>query len=159
MPKIIDISLPINNETLVHPSENFLKIEPNRTLAEVLRDQLLLTGTKVSCDRGICGCCTVLVDGKPCLSCTVLAVEVNGSAITTIEGIGTPHNLHPIQEAFLVHGGLQCGYCTPGMIVAAKGLLDENPNPTGNDVREALAGNLCRCHAYIKIVESVLAAA
>jgi carbon-monoxide dehydrogenase small subunit len=131
-------------------------VEPRRTLVDFLRDDLNLTGTKKGCELGNCGTCTVLMDGKPINSCLVLAVEAEGSEILTIEGLSDGSSLHPIQEAFMEHGAVQCGYCTPGMILSAKALLDENPYPTENEVRDAIAGNLCRCTGYKKIVEAIL---
>ena len=126
-------------------------IESNMTLLELLRDRLDLTGTKQGCAAsGNCGACTVLVDGKPLLSCLTIAATVKGCSITTIEGLVKDGELNPIQKAFIEHGAVQCGYCTPGMIMAAKALLDENPNPTRQEVKEALAGNLCRCTGYAK---------
>lgn len=137
------------------------EVKPWHTLAYTLRETLGLTGTKVSCDRGECGACTVLVDGKPILSCMTLAVECDGKKITTIEGLAEPvmGKVHPIQKAFMEKMGFQCGFCTPGIILTTKALLDENPNPTEKEVREALSGNLCRCTGYVKIFESVIAAA
>lgn len=135
-------------------------IESNMTLLELLRDRLGLTGTKQGCAAsGNCGACTVLVDGKPILSCLTLAWIVRGQKILTVEGLAESITLHPLQKAFIDHGATQCGFCTPGMLLSAKALLDENPNPTREDVKEALAGNLCRCTGYIKIVDAVLAAA
>ncbi len=131
----------------------------NTTLVEVLRDQLHLTGTKFSCGVGECGACTVLVDGKPVLSCSTLAITVEEKPILTIEGLAEGNRLHPIQQAFIDCGALQCGYCTPGMILTAKALLDENINPTREEIKKALAGNLCRCTGYVKIVDAVLTAA
>jgi len=136
-----------------------VEAEPRARLLDVLRDGLGLTGTKEGCGTGDCGACTVLLDGKPVNSCLVLAITARGKEITTIEGLAGPAGLHPIQQAFIDYGGLQCGICTPGMILSAKALLDENPNPTADEVRFGLAGNLCRCTGYTKIVESVLAAA
>ena len=137
------------------------EVQPWHTLAYTLRETLGLTGTKISCDHGACGACTVLMDGKPVLSCTTLTVECDGKKITTIEGLPDPvtGEIHPVQKAFMEKMGFQCGFCTPGMIISAKALLDENPNPTEAEVREALSGNLCRCTGYVKIFESVLAAA
>ncbi len=134
---------------------------PTETLADTLRDRLGLTGTKIMCNEGECGSCTVLIDGKPVLSCLTLAVECVGKSILTIEGLADPETseLHPIQQAFVEHSGMQCGVCTPGMILTSKALLDQNPDPTEDQVREALAGNLCRCGNYNRIAESVLAAA
>ncbi len=134
-------------------------IESHLTLVEVLRDKLGLTGTKKSCSEGECGACTVLMDGKPVASCLVLALDAQGRSITTIEGLADGEKLHPIQEAFVQHGGIQCGFCTPGMIMSAKALLDENPDPTPLEARTAISGNLCRCTGYQQIVDSVMAAA
>jgi carbon-monoxide dehydrogenase small subunit len=136
-----------------------VNVEPSWSLAYVLREVLNLTGTKVGCETGNCGTCTVLVDGKAIKSCLFLAVKAKGKEIVTIEGLkGKQGGLHPLQEAFIDHFAVQCGYCTPGMILAAKALLDENPNPTEEEVRRGLSGNLCRCTGYVKIVEAVLAA-
>ena len=135
-------------------------VEPWWTLAKVLREQLGLTGTKVGCEVGECGACTVLVDGKAMRSCLLLAVKAKGKEIITIEGLkGRDGDLHPIQEAFIEHFAVQCGYCTPGMIISSKALLDENPRPTENEIKEGLRGNLCRCTGYTKIIEAVSAAA
>ena len=134
-------------------------IEPRMLLIDVLRDKLGLTGTKYACGTGDCGACTVLVDGKPVLSCLTLAVTAKDKNILTIEGLAEGTTLHPIQQAFIDHGATQCGFCTPGMILNAKTLLDENPNPARDEVKSALAGNLCRCTGYVKIVDAVLAAA
>lgn len=133
-------------------------VEPRRTLVEVLRDTLGLTGTKKSCNEGECGACTVLLDGKPATSCLVLALDAQGREITTIEGLSQGEKLHPVQEAFLKHGAIQCGFCTPGMVMSAKALLDENPRPTATEVRKAISGNLCRCTGYQQIVDAILAA-
>lgn len=136
-----------------------LSVQPWEALVEVIRDNLGLTGTKEGCGLGECGACTVIMDGKTVNSCLVLAVEADGKQITTIEGLADGDKLHPIQEAFVEHGGLQCGFCTPGMIMSAKALLDENPNPTEEEIRRGIAGNLCRCTGYTKIIESIKAAA
>jgi carbon-monoxide dehydrogenase small subunit len=135
--------------------------EPWWNLARVLREQLGLTGTKISCETGDCGACTVLVDGKAVKSCLFPAMKARGKDIVTIEGIssGKWGELHPLQEAFIKHFAVQCGYCTPGMVMTAKALLDENPKPTEEQVKEYLSGNLCRCTGYTKIIEAVLAAA
>jgi carbon-monoxide dehydrogenase small subunit len=133
--------------------------EPRQSLLEVLREVLGLTGTKEACNNGNCGACNVILDGVLVNSCLVLAVEADGKSVTTIEGIAPPGGLHPLQEEFLKHAALQCGICTPGFIVAAKALLDQNPHPTEHEVRRWLAGNLCRCTGYDKIVRAVLAAA
>ncbi len=135
-----------------------LEIASQRTLLEVIRNDLQLTGTKCGCEDGTCGACTILLDGEAVRSCLLLAVEVQGREILTIEGLGRGDAPHPIQQAFIDHGGVQCGFCTPGVILAAKGLLDAVPRPTEEQVREAISGNLCRCTAYVKIVESIMAA-
>ncbi|MEI9479440.1 MAG: (2Fe-2S)-binding protein [Deltaproteobacteria bacterium] len=133
-------------------------VEPQRTLVEVLRDTLGLTGTKKSCSEGECGACTVLMDGKPATSCLILALDAQGKEITTIEGLSEGEKLHPIQEAFLKHGAIQCGFCTPGMVMSAKAFLEENPKPTAAEVRKGISGNLCRCTGYQQIVDAILAA-
>lgn len=134
-------------------------VAPNQTLAEFLRYHLALTGTKEGCDTGDCGACTVLLDGKAVNSCLVLAVETHGGSVTTIEGLSSDSELHPLQQVFIDNGTVQCGFCTPGMILGAKALLDENPNPTEEEIRLGLAGNLCRCTGYVNIVKAVGAAA
>jgi aerobic-type carbon monoxide dehydrogenase small subunit (CoxS/CutS family) len=136
-----------------------LNVKSNWTLLEALRRELQLTGTKKACDRGNCGACTVIVDGKAVYACSLLAVAMDGRKITTIEGLRQGEKLHPIQKAFAEHGGYQCGFCTSGQMMAAKALLDKNQKPTVDEVRAGLAGNLCRCGAYPKIIESVLSAA
>jgi carbon-monoxide dehydrogenase small subunit len=143
----------------VNGRERSAEVEPRLLLVHFLRDTLGLTGTHVGCDTSNCGACTVHVDGEAVKSCTVLAVQADGSAVTTIEGMGSIESLHPLQEAFWANHGLQCGYCTPGMIMAAADLLERNPEPSEKDVREALAGNLCRCTGYQNIVKAVLGAA
>ncbi|MCL2492544.1 MAG: (2Fe-2S)-binding protein [Clostridiales bacterium] len=132
---------------------------PHVTLADVLRNKLGLTGTKEACRCGECGSCTVLVDGTPMLSCSVLAVAVRGKEITTIEGLAKGGELHPIQQAFIDSGAIQCGFCSPGMILMAKALLEENPDPTELEIKEHIGGNLCRCTGYIKIIEAIQLAA
>lgn len=132
-------------------------VDCRMTLAEFLREELELTGTKVGCNRAECGACTVLLDGNPVYSCTVLAVDAAGKEVLTIEGLSDEGNLHPLQEAFIEHDALQCGYCTPGMILSAKALLDRNPHPTEDDVRKAIDGNLCRCGSYPNILEATIA--
>ncbi len=132
---------------------------PDRTLADALRNDLGLIGVRVSCSEGECGSCTVLVDGKPCTSCLMLVKQAEGREITTIEGIGTPDDLHPIQEAFVEEQGFQCAFCTPGFILSAKAFLAENPNPTADETSIAMSGNICRCGAYPYIVRSVMRAA
>lgn len=129
---------------------------PNQTLLEVLRDELRLTGTKEACGMGACGACTVLMDGKAVLSCVMLAVNAQGREITTIEGLAEGGELHPIQKAFHEKGAVQCGYCTPGMIMTTKAFLDGNPHPTREEAKEAISGNLCRCTGYAKIVEAIV---
>ena len=143
------ITLNVNSETYDVVSY------PNRTLLEVLRDDLHLTGAKEGCGEGVCGSCTVLVDGTPIRSCLTLAVAVQGKEITTIEGLSTGEKLHPVQEAFVNHHAIQCGFCSPGMILTSYALLSENPNPTEKEIRRALSGNTCRCTGYAKIVEAV----
>ncbi len=126
-----------------------------RTLLEVLREHLGLTGTKRGCDEGACGACTVLVDGKPLLSCLSLAVDAEGKAITTIEGVSQHGQLHPLQKAFVENGAIQCGFCTPGMVMTATALLDRHPHPTTGEIKKAISGNLCRCTGYSKIVAAI----
>ncbi len=135
-----------------------LFLYPHRTLAEVLRDELHLTGAKESCSEGACGTCTVLLDGVPVRSCLLLAVDVDGREVTTVEGLAENGKLHPVQQAFVEHYAIQCGFCTPGMILTAKALLDKNPHPTDEQIREAISGNVCRCTGYTKIVEAIKAA-
>jgi aerobic-type carbon monoxide dehydrogenase small subunit (CoxS/CutS family) len=136
-------------------------IEPAHTLSHTLRETLGLTGTKVSCDHGACGSCTVLIDGQPRLSCMTLTVECDGKSITTIEGLADPATgtLDPLQQAFIDHNAFQCGFCTPGMILSARALLDENPTPTENEVKDALSGHFCRCISHYQVVRAVLDAA
>ena len=133
-------------------------IDVHRTLLEVLRETIGLTGAKEACDMGDCGACTVLVDGKPVLSCLMLAMDAIGKDITTIEGLAKGGELHPLQKAFVEHGGIQCGFCTPGMVLTAKAFLEKNPKPTVDEVKMAISGNLCRCTGYVKIVEAIMAA-
>ena len=151
--KKVEITLKVNGEAYD------LEIEPHRTLVEVLRETLGFTGTKKSCNEGECGACTVIMDGKPVASCLMLALDADGKEITTIEGLAQGENLHPLQVAFVRQGGIQCGFCTPGMIMSAKALLDKNPKPTAMDVRKAISGNLCRCTGYQQIVDAVITAA
>jgi carbon-monoxide dehydrogenase small subunit len=148
----VNITLHINGDKYA------IAVEPWRTLAEVLREDLNLIGTKIGCETGDCGACTVLINGKSVTSCLSLAVESDGKEITTIEGLSAGADLHPIQEAFVEQGAIQCGYCTPGMILSAKYLLDKNPEPTELQIRQALSGNLCRCTGYNRIVKAVIAA-
>jgi carbon-monoxide dehydrogenase small subunit len=146
-------------KTRVNGRSYEVAVSARRTLAEFLREDLGLTGVKVGCGEGECGACTVLLDGQPVASCTILALEVQGREVTTIEGLADGRELHPLQKAFVKHGAIQCGYCTPGMILTSKALLDRNPHPSESEIREALAGNLCRCTGYQKIVEAVEEAA
>jgi aerobic carbon-monoxide dehydrogenase small subunit len=146
-------------QVIVNGEVHELSVEPRKTLLELLREDLDLTGTKRGCDNGECGACTVLLDGQPVNACVVLAVEVDGKKVVTIEGLAEGSCLHPLQEAFIRQGAVQCGYCSPGMILTAKAFLDENPRPTEGEVRKAIAGNLCRCGAYNKIVKAVLSVA
>jgi carbon-monoxide dehydrogenase small subunit len=136
-----------------------LKVKPNTLLVEVLRKELKLTGTKMGCLASACGACTVHIDGKAVRSCSVLALQANGRQVTTIEGVADGDKLHPIQEAMVEHGAVECGFCTPGMIMSAKALLDENPNPTRDEVREAIQGNLCADEGYVKYIEAIEIAA
>jgi carbon-monoxide dehydrogenase small subunit len=153
MTTVAPLTITVNDVTYT------IKIEPNLTLVEVLRDTLGLTGTKKSCNEGECGACTVLMEGEPVPSCLVLAMDAQDKSVTTIEGLSKGEQLHPLQEAFVKYGGIQCGFCTPGMILSAKALLDEKPDPSPLEVRAALSGNLCRCTGYQQIVDSVMAAA
>jgi aerobic carbon-monoxide dehydrogenase small subunit len=153
MQKKVQVQTTINGEEI-----EFL-CEPRQSLLEVLRETLGLTGAKEGCNNGNCGACNVILEGALVNSCLVLAVEINGRNLTTIEGIATSQGLHPLQEKFIAHAALQCGFCTPGFIVASKVLLDQNPNPGESEVREWLAGNLCRCTGYDRIVRAVMDAA
>jgi len=145
------VTLSVNGE------EHEIEIEPNRLLLQALREDIELTGTKEGCSIGVCGACSVIVDGRLVSSCLTLAIACQGKEITTIEGLAKDGALHPLQQAFLEYGGFQCGICTPGQIIAAKALLDANPNPSEEEVKEWMAGNLCRCTGYYKILESVMA--
>jgi carbon-monoxide dehydrogenase small subunit len=153
MPGRVPITVTVNGQ--LHAGD----VEPRQLLVHFLRDTLGLTGTHVGCDTSNCGACTVHLDGDAVKSCTVLAVQADGAEVTTIEGMGSEGDLHPMQEAFWANHGLQCGYCTPGMIMAGADLIAKNPSPTEEEVREALAGNLCRCTGYHNIVKAVLSAA
>ncbi len=150
-------------ERIVHldiNDENYeVIVRPRESLLDVLRNKLQLTGTKIGCNEGDCGACTVIMDGRTVNACLVLAVEAEGRKIITIEGLAQGPQLHPLQEAFIQYGGFQCGYCTPGMLLSAKALLDEYPDPTEEEIRRGISGNLCRCTGYAKIVESIKAAA
>ncbi len=146
------IELKVNGET------REVLVETHRTLLEVLRENIGLTGTKEACDTGECGACAVLLDGIPVNSCLVLALDARGKEVTTIEGLAVNGKLHPVQKAFVEHGAAQCGFCTPGMIITAKALLDEKPKPTEQEIRQAISGNLCRCSGYGKVLEAIKAA-
>jgi len=143
----------------VNGTEHARTVEVRRTLADFLREDLDLTGTHLGCEHGVCGACTVLLDGQPVRSCLLLAVQMDGASLMTIEGLADGNALHPLQEAFWTHHGLQCGYCTPGILLTAKAFLEEHPQPTHEEIREMLAGNLCRCTGYHLIVEAIAAAA
>lgn len=147
------INIVVNGE----PHE--VAVQPEQTLLEVLREELGLTGTKKGCNQGECGACTVLVEGKPVSSCLVLAVSIDGKKISTIEGLSQNGRLHPLQEAFVQHGAIQCGFCTPGMLLAGKYLLENCPLPSEQEIKEAIAGNICRCTGYVKIIEAISAVA
>ncbi len=157
MPDKTKINLEVNGK----PYELMIgkDIHPSDTLAETLRNSLGLLGTKVACDRGACGACTVLLNGKAVLSCTMLAVECDGTSITTIEGLEDPRTggLHPLQQSFIDHTAFQCGFCTPGIIMTVKGLLDENPKPKEDEIKEALSGNFCRCISHYEVLQAVTA--
>ena len=151
----------MNMQTLtmtLNGEEVTVQVKPSALLVEVLRDQLELTGTKVACGEGECGACTVLLDGRPVNSCLVPALKAQGREVLTVEGLTPLGELHPLQKAFVERGAVQCGYCTPGMLMSAKALLDHNPNPTEEEIRVAISGNLCRCTGYAKIVEAIQAA-
>ena len=149
----MDLRLTVNGK----PYE--LKVKPNTLLADILRKNLKLTGTKIGCLDSACGACTVHIDGKAVRSCSILALQANGRKVTTIEGVADGDKLHPIQEAMIDHGAIECGFCTPGMVMSAKALLDENPNPTREEVREAIQGNLCADEGYVKYIEAIEIAA
>lgn len=153
---ILDSRIVVSFEVNGRPVELF--VVPNRTLLEVLREDLGLTGVKHGCDDSNCGVCTVIMDGKAVKSCSILIGQAEGTKITTIEGLEGENGLHPLQQAFIDHFAIQCGFCTPGMILSAKALLDENPHATEEDIREAMHGNMCRCTGYKKIVEAIEAA-
>ena len=148
-----ELNLTVNGENYKLP------VPPYRTLLEVLREYLGLTGAKSACATGKCGACTVILDGKSVKSCLILALQADSKEVLTIEGLADNDELHPLQKAFIEHGAMQCGYCTPGMILSAKALLDENSCPTEDEIRDALVGNICRCTGYVKIVEAISAVA
>jgi aerobic carbon-monoxide dehydrogenase small subunit len=145
-----EITVTINGEPQT------IVVKPHHTLLKVLRDQLGLTGTKIGCENGECGACTVLMDGEPVNSCLVLAVETNGHRIETVESLSKNGEIHPLQKAFVDHNAIQCGFCTPGMLMTAKGFLDKNPHPSEDEVKEAIVGNLCRCTGYVRIVDAIM---
>ena len=147
------LSMTVNGRDVV------VNIEPDELLVDVLREQLGLTGTKIGCNEGECGACTVIMDGQAVLSCLLPALRAEGREITTIEGLSDGDTLHPLQESFVDLGAVQCGYCTPGFIISAKALLDVNPHPNRDQIKEAIAGNLCRCTGYVKIIEAIEAVA
>ena len=148
-----DVALRVNGESRA------ASVPPETTLLELLRESFNLTGAKLGCDAGDCGACTVIVDGQPVNACLMLAAQADGRDVLTIEGLATRNELHPLQRAFEDHGSLQCGFCGPGVILAAKALLDKNPDPTRHEIREAIAGNLCRCTGYTKMIDAVQRAA
>jgi len=152
-PDAVSITLRVNGEA------HTVAVEPCATLAQVLRGPLNLTGTKVACDRGSCSACTVLLDGAPVASCSMLALDVGNRAITTIEGLASGETLHPVQAAFIEHDALQCGFCTPGMVLSSAALLERNPQPSAADVKAAISGHVCRCGTYPHVVDAVLAVA
>jgi carbon-monoxide dehydrogenase small subunit len=158
MPETINIKV---IHMVVNGQDREIEVRPNELLVDVLRERLGLTGTKIGCEAGECGACTVLINGKPTLSCLTLTIECEGKEILTIEGIGdaAKGELHPLQKAFVEHYGVQCGFCTPAMILTAKAFLEKNPSPNEDEIREAINGVICRCTGYMQIVESILAAA
>ena len=149
---MVSLTMTLNGEEVT------IEVGPDALLVDVLRDQLELTGTKEACGEGECGACTVLLDGEPVTSCLVPALKAQGREVMTVEGLASGGELHPLQKAFIEHGAVQCGYCTPGMLMSAKALLDRNPHPTEGEIRQAISGNLCRCTGYVKIVEAIKAA-
>ena len=146
------LTMTLNGESVT------VEVEPFEILVDVLRDKLGFTGVKVGCNEGECGACTVIMDGQAVLSCLLPAMKAQGREVVTIEGLGRDDELHPLQQAFIEKGAVQCGYCTPGMIMSAKALLDENPQPSHDEIEEAMAGNLCRCTGYLQIIEAIEAA-
>lgn len=152
-PKTYPLTMTVNQREVT------VEIGADELLVDVLRDRLGLTGTKIGCNEGECGACTIIMDGEPVLSCLVPALRAQGRDILTIEGLSDGEKLHPLQQAFVEHGAVQCGYCIPGMILSAKALLDCNPHPTRDEIKEAIAGNLCRCTGYTKIIEAIEAVA
>jgi carbon-monoxide dehydrogenase small subunit len=153
MTQLVNVSLNVNGTNYER------SVEPRMLLSDFIREELGLTGTHVGCEHGVCGACTILFDGQPVRSCLMFAVQANGHELVTVEGLGSPENLHPVQDAFREAHGLQCGYCTPGILLTVIPFLEENPDPSEAEIREALAGNLCRCTGYQHIVDAVLLAA
>ncbi|WP_129782456.1 (2Fe-2S)-binding protein [Peristeroidobacter soli] len=153
MTRLVDIALTVNGKPVTG------KVEPRRTLADFLRDDLDMTGTHVGCEHGVCGACTILVNGASMRSCLMFAVQVDGAELNTVEGLAVDGKLTPLQDAFHRHHALQCGFCTPGLLMTAEAFLKENPSPTADEVRDAISGNICRCTGYIPIVEAILDAA
>ena len=153
MSEKVDVTLTINGRN------HAIRVEPRKTLVDAIRDDCGQTGTHIGCEHGVCGTCTVILDGEAVRSCLMFAVQADGKPIRTVEGLGTPDKLHPLQQAFITHHGLQCGFCTPGVLLAAVDLLDVQPHPTEAEVRDAMSGNLCRCTGYEGIVAAVLQAA
>jgi carbon-monoxide dehydrogenase small subunit len=151
--KLYPLSMSVNGQKVT------VEIEADELLVDVLRDRLGLIGTKIGCNEGECGACTVIMDGQAILSCLIPALRAHDREITTIEGLADGDKLHPLQKAFVEHGAVQCGYCTPGFIMSAKALLDHNPHPDRDEIKEAIAGNLCRCTGYVKIIEAIEAVA
>ena len=151
--------IPIPLQLIVNGQSYNLEVEPHLTLLEVLRNEIGLQGTKEGCSTGHCGACTILLNGQPISSCLMLAAEAEGQHITTVEGLATANDLHPVQAAFIANGGLQCGFCTPGMMLSTVALLERNPRPSEQEIRHSLAGNLCRCTGYHKIIDAVKSAA
>jgi aerobic-type carbon monoxide dehydrogenase small subunit (CoxS/CutS family) len=152
-PQTYTLTMTVNREPVS------VEVEADELLVDVLRDRLGLTGTKIGCNEGECGACTVIMAGRPVLACLIPALRAQGQEIVTIEGLADGDRLHPLQAAFVEHGAVQCGYCIPGFILSAKALLDRNPHPTREEIKEAVAGNLCRCTGYVKIVEAIEAVA
>ncbi|MGA7328478.1 MAG: (2Fe-2S)-binding protein [Rhodomicrobium sp.] len=159
MEPAVDRKVTVAAVLTVNGVRHTLQIEPRMTLAEILRGPLGLTGTKIACDRGACSACTVLLDGEPICSCMMLAIEASGRRVTTIEGLTRGDELHPVQAAFIEHDALQCGFCTPGMVMSCAALLKRMPDPTAGDVKAAISGHYCRCGTYPHVVDAVLAAA